>query len=112
METHARMIYLPDTMTNWPWPRSINPHFEAVKLEVDASFRDFKALSPKSQEAFDKCDSGTIYTTVCPSVLKMVDKNSVFVARLAALAFPNAPRGSYFILGITCTTHRGRVHRY
>ncbi|OJA11858.1 hypothetical protein AZE42_03256 [Rhizopogon vesiculosus] len=57
-------------MTNWPWPRSINPHFEAVKLEVDASFRDFKALSPKSQEAFDKCDS----------------------ARLAALAYPNAPR--------------------
>ncbi|OAX39206.1 terpenoid synthase [Rhizopogon vinicolor AM-OR11-026] len=52
----ARMIYLPDTMTNWPWPRIVNPHFEAVKLEVDASIRDFKALSPESQEAFDKCD--------------------------------------------------------
>ncbi|KAG1742745.1 isoprenoid synthase domain-containing protein [Suillus paluster] len=56
MNAHARMMYLPDTMTNWPWPRAINPHFEDVKAEVDASFRDFKALSPESQEAFDKCD--------------------------------------------------------
>ncbi|KAG2341934.1 terpenoid synthase [Suillus weaverae] len=56
MDAHPRMLYLPDTMTNWPWPRTINPHFEDVKAEVDASFRDFKALSPESQEAFDKCD--------------------------------------------------------
>ncbi|KAG1836888.1 isoprenoid synthase domain-containing protein [Suillus subalutaceus] len=56
MDTHPKMIYLPDTMLNWPWPRTINPHFEDVKAEVGASFRDFKALSPESQEAFDKCD--------------------------------------------------------
>ncbi|KAG2126608.1 hypothetical protein DEU56DRAFT_742848 [Suillus clintonianus] len=53
------MIYLPDTMTNWPWPRAINPLFEDVKAEVNASFRDFKALSPESQDAFDKCDFGS-----------------------------------------------------
>ncbi|KAG1779591.1 terpenoid synthase [Suillus placidus] len=70
MDAYPRMLYLPDTMTNWPWPRTINPHFEDVKAEVNASFRDFKALSPESQEAFDKCD----------------------FARLAALAYPNAPR--------------------
>lgn len=64
------MIYLPDTMIHWPWLRAINPHFEDVKAEVGASFRDFKALSPESQEAFDKCD----------------------FARLVALAYPNAPR--------------------
>ncbi|KAG1787689.1 isoprenoid synthase domain-containing protein [Suillus plorans] len=50
------MFYLPDTMVNWPWPRAINPHFEDVKTEVDAAFRDFRALDPKSQEAFNKCD--------------------------------------------------------
>jgi hypothetical protein len=55
MENYARIIYLPDTMTNWPWPRSINPHFEAVECEVDASFRDFKSLSSESQEVFDEC---------------------------------------------------------
>ena len=60
MDNPEKMIYIPDTMANWPWPRAINPHFEAVKLEVDASFRDFKALSPKSQAAFDKCDIGEI----------------------------------------------------
>ncbi|KAG1830867.1 hypothetical protein EV424DRAFT_1374831, partial [Suillus variegatus] len=50
-------------MVNWPWPRTINPHYEDVKAEVDASFRDFKALSLKSQEAFDKCDFGSTYVT-------------------------------------------------
>ncbi|KAG1732863.1 isoprenoid synthase domain-containing protein [Suillus paluster] len=61
MEARPRVIYLPDTMNDWPWPRAMNPHYEAVKAEVDASFRDFKALSAKSQEAFDKCDSGSTY---------------------------------------------------
>ncbi|KAG1813656.1 terpenoid synthase [Suillus subaureus] len=70
MDTRPRVIYLPDTMTNWPWPRAMNPHFEVVKAEVDASFREFKALSAESQEAFDKCDS----------------------ARLAALSYPNVSR--------------------
>ncbi|KAG2118311.1 isoprenoid synthase domain-containing protein [Suillus clintonianus] len=70
MDAYQKMIYLPDIMINWPWPRAINPHFEDVKIEADASFRDFKALSPESQEAFEKCD----------------------FARLVALAYPNAPR--------------------
>ncbi|KAG1730725.1 terpenoid synthase [Suillus occidentalis] len=48
----------------------MNPHFEVVKAEVDASFREFKALSAESQEACDKGDS----------------------ARLAGLAYPNASR--------------------
>ncbi|KAG2136537.1 terpenoid synthase [Suillus bovinus] len=56
MDARQKMIYLPDIMINWPWPRTINPHYEDVKAEVDASFRDFKALSHESQEAFDKCD--------------------------------------------------------
>ncbi|KAG0702611.1 terpenoid synthase [Suillus ampliporus] len=57
MDARPRVIYLPDTMNSWPWPRAMNPHYEAVKAEVDASFRNFKALSAQSQEAFDKCDS-------------------------------------------------------
>ncbi|KAG1839501.1 isoprenoid synthase domain-containing protein [Suillus tomentosus] len=56
MDARPKKIYLPDTMVNWPWPRTINPHHEDVKAEVDASFRDFKALSSESQETFDKCD--------------------------------------------------------
>ncbi|KAG1874838.1 isoprenoid synthase domain-containing protein [Suillus subluteus] len=57
MDARPRVIYLPDTMANWPWPRTMNPHYEAVKAEVDTSFRNFKDLSPESQEAFNKYDS-------------------------------------------------------
>lgn len=63
MDARPKMIYLPDTMVNWPWLRTINPHFEDVKAEADASFRDFKALGPESQKAFDKCDFGSTYIT-------------------------------------------------
>ncbi|KAG1905248.1 terpenoid synthase [Suillus fuscotomentosus] len=49
------MIYLPDTMTNWPWPRTINSHFEDMKAEVNALIHGFKAVSPESRAAFSKC---------------------------------------------------------
>jgi len=47
---------LPDTLANWPWPRTLNPHYEVVKAETDAWFRSFNALSPKALLAFEKCD--------------------------------------------------------
>ncbi|KAG2050379.1 terpenoid synthase [Suillus hirtellus] len=67
MDARPKMIYLPDTMVNWFWPRTIIPHYEDMKAEADASLRDFKPLSPKLREAFDKL-------------------------RQSALAYPNAPR--------------------
>ncbi|KIJ57533.1 hypothetical protein HYDPIDRAFT_171648, partial [Hydnomerulius pinastri MD-312] len=67
----ARMMYIPDTMARWPWPRVMNPHFGTVKAEADAWFRTFKAFTPESQAAFDKCD----------------------FARFAALAYPTATQG-------------------
>ncbi|KAF7368135.1 Terpene cyclase [Mycena sanguinolenta] len=57
---------LPNSMANWPWPRRINPHFEAVKAECEVWFRSFNAFSPKAQKAFEKGD----------------------FCRLAALAYP------------------------
>ncbi|KAG1745752.1 terpenoid synthase [Suillus lakei] len=92
MDARAKMmmIYLPDTMVNWPWPRAINPHFEDVKIEVDTSFRDFKALSPESQKAFDKCDFGS--TNITSSQFRKWLTSFVLIARLAALAYPNASR--------------------
>ncbi|KAG1873561.1 isoprenoid synthase domain-containing protein [Suillus subalutaceus] len=59
METRPKVIYLPDTMTDWPWPHAINPHFEAVKIEADAWVHSFKTLDPEILEAFDK--SGAAY---------------------------------------------------
>ncbi|KAJ7834050.1 isoprenoid synthase domain-containing protein [Mycena olivaceomarginata] len=50
------MLYLPETMKYWPWPRAINPHYGEVSAESNAWFHGFKAFSKKSQYAFDKCD--------------------------------------------------------
>lgn len=58
MSNSTEMLYLPETMTNWPWPRVINPHYEEVKAESNAWFHSLKAFSDKSQYAFDKCDFG------------------------------------------------------
>ncbi|KZT01823.1 terpenoid synthase [Laetiporus sulphureus 93-53] len=50
------MLHLPETMAAWPWPRRINPCYEEVAAESSAWLRSFKAFSPASQYAFDRCD--------------------------------------------------------
>ncbi|CCM04069.1 uncharacterized protein FIBRA_06228 [Fibroporia radiculosa] len=56
MPEPIKMLYLPETMANWPWPRMINPYYEEVKAASNAWFRSFNAFKPESQRAFDKCD--------------------------------------------------------
>lgn len=63
MEARPKMFYLPDTMANWPWPRLISPHYEAVKIEAEAWFRSFKAVDPGTLKEFNKCDPGSSYVT-------------------------------------------------
>ncbi|KAL5510886.1 hypothetical protein ACEPAG_4643 [Sanghuangporus baumii] len=70
MSSETKLLHLPDTLANWPWPRTINPHYEAVKAESDAWIRSFNAFSTKSQYAIDKCN----------------------FALLAALVYPHAPK--------------------
>ena len=38
MNESLKVLKLPDTMSNWPWPREINPHYEVVKTESKARF--------------------------------------------------------------------------
>ncbi|KAF9806349.1 hypothetical protein IEO21_08705 [Rhodonia placenta] len=66
MSDQPKMIYLPDTMANWPWPRAINPHHEEVKAESDAWFEGFKPFTKQSQVAFDKCDFGRLASLAYP----------------------------------------------
>ncbi|KAI0050123.1 terpenoid synthase [Auriscalpium vulgare] len=47
---------LPETLSGWPWPRIINPHYEAVKAESRAWLHSFRIFGPKTQDAFDKGD--------------------------------------------------------
>jgi len=58
-DTQTRMLYLPETMLNWPWKRAINPLYEEVKLETNTWFESFNAFTPKSLVAFKKCDLRT-----------------------------------------------------
>ncbi|KAF8970725.1 terpenoid synthase [Flammula alnicola] len=55
-EKFPQVIYLPETMANWPWRRAINPHYEEVKAASNAWFESFKPFTPQSQIAFNKCD--------------------------------------------------------
>ncbi|KAL5510885.1 hypothetical protein ACEPAG_4642 [Sanghuangporus baumii] len=66
MSNDTKLLHLPDTLANWPWPRTINPHYEAVKAESDAWFRSFNAFSTKSQYAFDKCNFALLAALVYP----------------------------------------------
>nr|AQH32583.1 terpenoid synthase [Polyporus brumalis] len=63
-----RYLYLPDTMANWPWPRKINPYYEEVTAESNAWFKTFKAFTPESQYAYDKCDFGRLASLAYPDV--------------------------------------------
>ncbi|KAF7339113.1 Terpene cyclase [Mycena venus] len=64
------MIYLPETMSRWPWLRALNPHYEEVSAASKAWLHSLRPFNLKSQYAFDKGDFG----------------------RLAALGYPNASK--------------------
>jgi len=55
-----REVYLPDPLAQWPWPRTLNPHFAEVKPQSDAWVRGFEAIDSKSQKAFDSCNFGEL----------------------------------------------------
>lgn len=67
----SNIVYVPDTMSNWPWPRKINPLYEEVEAESIAWLSSFQPLTPESQNAHNKAHIG----------------------RLAALVYADAPRG-------------------
>ena len=49
---------LPDPLSNWPWLRTLNPHYAEVKPESEAWLRSFEALDAKSQRSFERCNFG------------------------------------------------------
>jgi len=54
-----RKIFIPNTLTRWPWPRPpLNQYYAEVKAESLAWIASFEAFSPKAQQAFNRCDFG------------------------------------------------------
>ncbi|KAF8676198.1 hypothetical protein AX14_004978, partial [Amanita brunnescens Koide BX004] len=35
------VLYLPDTLKDWPWKRAINPHYQEILVECEAWFSKF-----------------------------------------------------------------------
>ncbi|KAJ7110784.1 isoprenoid synthase domain-containing protein [Mycena crocata] len=69
-DSKSTMLYLPETMAKWPWPRAINPHYKEVSAESNAWFYAFKPFNAKSQYAFDKCDFGRLASLAYPTASK------------------------------------------
>jgi len=93
-DSQIQMMYLPDTMANWPWPRAISPHHEEVKAESDVWFESFKAHNPRSQLATNKAKFGR-------RLLSMFDGlflTSFQIALLAALVYPHVSKGIYYVM--------------
>lgn len=71
MATHSDAVFrIPNTLTYWPWPRIINPHYEEVKAASEAWFRSFKAFGPESQSAFDRCNFSLLSSLAYPTSTK------------------------------------------
>lgn len=51
-------LYLPETLQDWPWTRSVNHHYEAVAAESLTWLHSYNFFPPKAQLAFDKCNYG------------------------------------------------------
>jgi hypothetical protein len=55
------ILYLPDTLLTWPYPRVINPYYKEVEVESAAWIDTFMhhIKDPRVHDTIKKTDSGT-----------------------------------------------------
>jgi hypothetical protein len=73
MSVQSNVFYIPDTLRNWPWPRSINPNYEVCKAESSAWCESFNAFSPKAQKAFNACDFSQCFLPSLSEIVADID---------------------------------------
>ncbi|KAL0065794.1 hypothetical protein AAF712_007282, partial [Marasmius tenuissimus] len=61
---------IPLTLQRWPWPRQLNPFYQICKKESTVWIRSFKAFSPESQKAFERCDFSLLGSLAYPLLSK------------------------------------------
>ena len=69
-----KIVYVPDTMSDWPWPAKLNPLCDEVEAESIAWLTSLKLHTPESFDAHNEIRAG----------------------RLAAYSYPDAPHGTYY----------------
>lgn len=82
-------IVIPDTLANWPWPRSLNPHYETVSAASLDWLWSFQIFPPKAQLAFKKCDYGKHHVKDAGII-----SDTDFEGLLAGMAYPNHSKGT------------------
>jgi len=75
------VIRLPDTLRHWPWPRTINPHYEICKEESEAWMESFHAFSPRAQKAFNRCNFSLLSSLAWANLDKGMSLPTVHVDR-------------------------------
>ncbi|KAI0371450.1 terpenoid synthase [Pilatotrama ljubarskyi] len=63
-----KILYLPDLMLTWPWPRKMHPLYQEAAAESNAWLRSFALFTPESQLALEKCDFGLLAALGYPDV--------------------------------------------
>ncbi|KAH8886432.1 terpenoid synthase [Thozetella sp. PMI_491] len=63
-----QVLYIPDTLASWPWPRACNPNYEICKQESSVWLESFHAFSPKAQKAFNRCDFPLLAALAYPTL--------------------------------------------
>lgn len=95
MPLQSRLSFrLPDTLSNWPWPRQVNAHYTEVKAESSAWLESFHAFGPKAQKAFNKCDFSKQTYLRLSSMPPLIQSEPADL--LASLAYPLATKGTLF----------------
>ena len=91
------MLYIPNTLANWPWRRQISPHYEEVKAASRAWVDKHAHFFKRGLEELDKADVG----------------QWILSHRLAGLSDPLAlePPHSSFSISVVCDWHK-RFVRY
>ncbi|KAJ7123606.1 terpenoid synthase [Mycena epipterygia] len=66
----STIIRLPDTLTQWPYPREMNAYYDEIKRESSTWLESFNAFSPKSQSAFNRCDFNLLASLAYPKAAR------------------------------------------
>ncbi|KAG6884992.1 hypothetical protein C0992_005530, partial [Termitomyces sp. T32_za158] len=78
-------VVLPDTLSNWPWKRKVNPHYLQVKGESSAWIRNILKITPGLQRLFDLGEFELLAAHVYPLESKEVLRSGCDLMYLFAL---------------------------
>lgn len=59
---------LPDLLSKWPWPRRINPHYDACRDRAQTWIKDLEVLPPAVERGLNLCDPSLLAALAYPDM--------------------------------------------